>query len=135
MNTRTKIKDPSVVEPTCWACFFGTGHRLAGCPFCLPTLSRARWLRTFRGLYYPCRRLFDGWEGAGFLPLSTVTSLFLPSFDCDFPFSPSFVPSFLLPPILLGLTPATMGQRRYHRGTSAWCCLQSPDVMFSVIHC
>ena len=49
-----------------------------------------------RGLCYPSGRLSDGWEGAGFLPLSTVTPLFLPSFDCGFPFPPSFVHSFLL---------------------------------------
>ncbi len=61
-----------------------------------------------RGLCYLSGRLSDSWEGAGLLPLSTVTSLFLPLSTVTSRFLPlsSLASHFFLLP---GLTPATMG--------------------------
>ena len=59
-------------------------------------------------LCYPSGRLSDGWEGASFLPLSTVTSRLLPLSTVTSRFLPlSSLASYFF--LLPGLTPAKMG--------------------------
>ena len=75
---------------------FSSGHSLAGYHFHLPTFLRAcrlgvsGWFcfRICSWLALSLREAF-GWLGRVWFP---------PSFGCDFPFPPSFVPSFLLLP-------------------------------------
>ncbi len=99
------------MEPTSGACFqygaqacrlsFPSSHVPSG------TLVRDFTLVAFS---YPSRRFPVGWGGAGLLPLSTVTSLSPPSFDCGFPFPPSFILNSFFS-FLLGLALAAVASR------------------------
>ncbi len=110
---------------------FSSGHSLAGYHFHLPTFLRAcrlgvsGWFcfRICSWLALSLREAF-GWLGRVWFP---------PSFGCDFPFPPSFVPSFLLLPSPR-LDSCYGGLSEISSGTSVWSCFQSPDVTVPVIY-
>ncbi len=104
MKILTKIKDPSVVEPTCWACF---RYGAQACRLSFPssyvpsgTLVRDFMLVALSYLFRACVISPGGFlvVGRDWFPPSfdCHSPLLPPSFDCDFRFPPSFVPGFLL---------------------------------------
>ena len=115
MNSRTKIKDPSDVEPTRGACFqYGAQARKLSFPSSyVPSGTPARGfgLVPLSHLFATCVIPPGGFLMVGKVLVSSLfrlsLSLFPPSFDWGFPFPPSLVPSFLLF-FLPDLAPAKM---------------------------
>ncbi len=93
MKTLTKIKDQSVVEPTRWACFqYGAQARRLSFPSSyVPSGTLVRDF-TLVAFSYLSGRPSVGGEGAGFLPLSTVTPPFSSLFRLRLPVSSLFRP-------------------------------------------